>query len=37
MDFPVHVSEYLGMNTVIAMIAIIHVMISHGAAVGGGG
>ena len=36
MDFPVHVSEYLGMNTVIAMIAIIHVMISHGAAVGGG-
>lgn len=36
MDFPVHVSEYLGMNTVIAIIAIVHVMISHGAAVGGG-
>ncbi|OEH85054.1 hypothetical protein BHU72_05440 [Desulfuribacillus stibiiarsenatis] len=35
MEFPVFELQYFGSNTLIAVIAIIHVIISHGCAVGG--
>jgi mono/diheme cytochrome c family protein len=35
MEYPVFELSYLGSNTLIAIIAIIHVVISHGGAVGG--